>query len=60
MSTRHVPMHMIPGGQADFAFDVVSPFKALVGGLGSGKSRGAAVYLTSATCPIITITVIMC
>ena len=43
MSTHHVPMHMIPGGQADFAFVVVSPFKALVGGLGSGKSRGAAV-----------------
>lgn len=32
----------LPGGQSSFVYDLTSPFKALVGGMGSGKTDGAA------------------
>lgn len=34
---------LVPGGQADFVLDQRSPFKALVGGMGSGKSAAAGM-----------------
>lgn len=38
---RNVDIYLLPGGQSDFVFDVTSPFKAFVGGMGSGKTYGA-------------------
>lgn len=32
---------LVPGGQADFVCDVASPFKALVAGMGAGKTYAA-------------------
>lgn len=52
---RTVDIGLLPGGQSDFALDLSSPYKALVGGLGSGKTKSAvaaSLILGSVNAPI--------